>query len=251
MRIAVEVKGLDAMMARLQGKQKQINFAASQALNKTAREIEKAQRDKIGGTFDRPKPATAKATYVVRSTKTNLEARIGIKNRTAGIPAAEYLAPNIGKSGSRPRSYKRSEMMLRSAGILPAGMYTVPGKEAKLDAFGNMSRGQIVQILGYFRTFGTTRLNSARMNMSDKRRQGMAKRNADYFIVPISDRKLKLYPGIWQRTSSNTLAPVLMFVSRPVYKAIYDFEGTAERLANKIFYQEFKASLSYALSTAR
>lgn len=249
--IKVKIEGMAALRANLAGMNKQVRFAASLALNETAKAIEKEEQSGIAGAFDRPKGQTVKATYVVRSDKNNLEATIGIKPRARGVPAAEYLSPNIGVSGKRARAYKRSEFMLRQAGILPAGMFTVPGKEAKLDQYGNMSRGQIVSILSFFRTFGASSLNTKRMNMTKEGREKAAAKKRQYFIVPIGDRKLKLFPGIWQETAQRTLAPILMFVSQPVYNAIYDFEGIARKVVRSRFRLEFDKALEYALRTAR
>lgn len=250
-RVNVDATGIAALKARLAGQARQIPYAASRALNATAKAVEAAERRNIQDVFDKPRPTTVTATYVQYSNKSNLQATVGLKERGAGVPAAEYLHPNIGSSGRQPRNYKRSEYMLRQAGILPAGMFTVPGKEAKLDQYGNMSRGQINQILAYFRTFGQNALNSKRMNMTDKRRGQLAKQQRQYFVVPVSDRKLKLYPGIWQETPGRTLAPVLMFVSRPTYRAIYDFGGLAEKVVRRTFGREFDAALAEAIRTAK
>lgn len=246
--ITIKIEGLANVQRMLSNASKQVSFAASVALNNTAKNIEAEQRKAIGRTFDRPKPATVKATYVERSTKQNLTATIGIKDRSRGLPAAEYLHPNV-QGGSR--SYKRSEYMLNRAGILPNGLYTVPGAGAKLDAYGNMSRGQINQILSYFRTFGNSSLNSKRMNMTDKRRAGMAKRRTDYFVVSVADRKTKLYPGIWQRMGNDTISPVLMFVSKPTYRAVYNFGEIAEKVVRRTFQAEFDKALELALRTAK
>ena len=243
---------MDGAKAMISGQSRQIPFATSLAINAVAKAIDDEQRKTIGSTFDKPKAETVKATYVIRSDKNNLTATVGLKDRSRrGAPAAEYLAPNLGKSGRTPRNYKRSEYMLRTAGILPAGLYTVPGKEAKLDAYGNMSRGQIVQILSYFRTFGNTALNTKRMNATDKYLAKAAKQQRQYFVVPVNDRKSKLYPGIWQEAPGRTLAPILMFVSRPVYNAVYDFYGTGKEIVDRRFDEEFRRAWRQAVSTAR
>lgn len=247
--ISIKLEGMGGFEAKLRGLQKQVPFATSVALNRTAKVLEDAERAALGGgTFDRPKPQTTRATYLKRSTKQHLVAEIGLKNRQMGIPAAEYLHANI-KGGAR--AYKRSELMLKQAGILPEGMFTVPGKGATLDAYGNMSRGQIVSILSFFRTFGNTALNSKRMNMTDKARATRARRATDYFVVPVASKALKLYPGIWQRTGNNDLKPVLMFVSRPQYRAIYHFGEKAIKVAHAVFQQEFKTALAQAMATAK
>ncbi len=36
---------------------------------------------------------------------------------------------------------------MRQAGVLPGGMFWVPGSAAKMDRYGNISTGQIVQIV--------------------------------------------------------------------------------------------------------
>lgn len=251
MQISVSIKGMDGAKAMISGQSRQIPFATSLAINAVAKFIEDEQRKTIGSKFDRPKAQTVKATYVIRSNKNNLTATVGLKDRSRGVPAAEYLAPNLGKAGRTPRNYKRSEYMLRAAGILTSGLYTVPGKEAKLDAYGNMSRGQIVQILSYFRTFGNTSLNTKRMNATDKYRAKAAKQQRQYFVVPVNDRKSKLYPGIWQEAPGRTLAPILMFVRRPVYNAVYDFYGTGKEIVDRRFDEEFQRAWRQAVSTAK
>jgi hypothetical protein len=247
--LTIKLEGMGALEAKLRGIEKQIPFATSVALNRTAKAIEDAERAALGGgTFDRPKPYTVRATYVKRSTKQNLVAEIGLKGRDMGVPAAEYLHANI-KGGAR--NYKRSELMLQKAGLLPEGHYTVPGAGATLDAYGNMSRGQIVSILSYFRTFGNTALNTKRMNATDRSRALRARKKEDYFVVPVADRTLKLYPGIWQRTGNNDIKPLLLFVTRVQYRAVYDFGGIGIKVAYRTFQGEFNRAIEQALATAR
>ena len=115
---------MDGAKAMISCQSRQIPFATSLAINAVAKSIDDEQRKTIGSKFDKPKAQTVKATYVIRSNKNNLTATVGLKDRSKGVPASEYLAPNLGKSGRTPRNYKRSEYMLRTAGILPAGLYT-------------------------------------------------------------------------------------------------------------------------------
>lgn len=247
--LTIKLEGMDKLEAKLRGMQKQIPFATSLAINNIARGVESEIRRAIGGSaFDRVKPQTVRATYVKRSTKQNLVAEIGLKNRQMGIPASEYLHATI-RGGSRGR--KRSEIMLQQAGILPAGMFAVPGAGATLDAYGNMSRGQIVSILSYFRTFGNTTLNSKRMNMTDRSRALRSRKKTDYFVVPVADRALKLYPGIWQRTESNDIKPLLLFVSRVQYRAILDFYGISQRYVTNNWKAEWALARERSFATAR
>ena len=246
--IKVEIQGMAALQAHLAGMGKQVKFAAAVALTRTAKAVMDEQQRLLPGELDRPKPGTVRAMRTTKATRDNLTATVEFKKRGEGVPAAEFIGHNV--SGGR-RGMKRSEIMLRQAGILPDGLYTIPGKEAKLDAYGNMSRGQIVSILSYFRTFGATPLNTRRMNMTDKTRARMTKRRADYFVVPVHDRKAKLYPGIWKRNPDNTLAAVLMFVKPGQHKKLVKFHQTGERVVRRDFNKNFDRAFADAMRSAR
>lgn len=64
----------------------QLPFAASQALNDTARDIKRAWEGEIERRIDRPTPFTKRSVFIQRSTKRNLTAVVGIKDIQA-----EYL----------------------------------------------------------------------------------------------------------------------------------------------------------------
>lgn len=243
--ITVKIEGLEELKRKMGNMGKQVTFAAAQALTKTARDIADQRQKTARSTFDRPREQTVRAIQAKGATKQNLTSTVSIRDDRA-VPASAYLAANIKGGG---RSLKRSEIMLRAAGILPSGMFTVPGAAAKLDAYGNMSRGQINQILAYFRTFGRTTLNSTRMNMSAAKRSKTAARRA-YFIIPVKDRKIGLYPGIWQQDSNN-IKPVLMFVSAPRYKAIFGFDKVDRDEISSKFRSYFNAELEQAMRTAK
>lgn len=251
--IKVEIQGLDKALAHLAGMQKQVRFATAVALTRTA-QAAKVEIGRLMPTeLDRPKPGTTKALRVERATRDSLTAAVRLQNRGEGVPSSEFIGHNI--TGGR-RGMKRSEMMLRSAGILPDGLYTIPGKEAKLDAYGNMSRGQIVSILSYFRTFGISvlkdgrLLNSSRMNMTAKTRGRMEKRRAEFFVVPVRDRKLGLYPGIWRR-AGNELQAVLMFVKPGTHKKLVKIHETGEKVVRRDFNRNFDQAFAEAVRTAR
>ena len=222
---------------------KQIPFATSVALNKTANGVQ-ASLGKAMNVFDRPKPVTKKGIYVVRSTKAKLTAVVGLKSRSSGAaPVAEYLAPNI--AGTR-RMDKRSESLLKIIGVVPKGKQTRPGPDARLDSYGNMSRGQIVQIISYFRAFGGIRTSgrgrsfetqSEALNAPTKRKRS----SASMFVTPI---------GIWER--KGRAAKLLVTFTEPqAYSKKYDFDRVARTAAERKFDANFREALSNALATAR
>lgn len=223
---------------------KQARFAAAKALTQTAVTLRQDVASGLSSELDRPKPQTTRAMRVEKATRDNLTAVLRFTNRGEGVPAAEYLAHNI--TGGQ-RGLKRSELMLRAAGILPPGLVTIPGKAAKLDAYGNMSRGQIVSILSYFRAFGATALNSGRMN----RRAKGTRSKAEYFVVPVRDRRLGLYPGIWRAVNRTDLEPLLMFVSPGVHRKLIKLDDRGRRVVARDFNRLFNAALLDALRSER
>jgi hypothetical protein len=225
---------------------KQIPFALSYAINETAKEVQAGLAAEMR-VFDRPKPATVKGTFIKRSTKTNLEATIGLKTRTQGTPTAEYLYAQVNPGG---REDKRSEILLQRAGILPAGYQTRPGSGARMDAYGNMSRGQIVQILSYFQAFGGIK-ESGRFKGKTTKSRAINRTGAvsgKYFIVP--DGYAGLATGVWKR-QGRKIEPVLIFIKPPIYRKRYDFYGVASKIVRTTFVKQFDKALQYAMATAK
>lgn len=259
--IKVKIEGMDKTLAHLAGMQMQVKFAAAVALTRTAQAAKVEVARLMPAELDRPKPGTTRALRVEKATRYDLTAVVRLLNRGEGVPSQEFIGHNV--TGGR-RGMKRSELMLRAAGILPEGLYTVPGKEAKLDAYGNMSRGQIVSILSYFKTFGLVSraggfagswgsLGSGDKNFINTGRMNRVKntRSRDvYFFVPIRDRKLGLYPGIWKRAGKE-LQPVLMFVKPGVHKKMVKIHETGERVVKREFSQLFNKAFADAMRTAR
>lgn len=221
---------------------KQLPFATSVALNKTAQDVQKSLVSSMS-VFDRPKSVTLRGVYMKRSDKRKLVAEVGLKSRTTNAPpVSQYLEANV-EGGERLD--KRSEILLRNAGILPAGMQTRPGPDAKLDAWGNMSRGQIVKIISYFRAFGSIAASgrgkaggtqSAKLNRSTRK-----PREQKLFATP---------SGIYERRGKMVLG-LVTFIQPQHYRRRYDFKRIATTVVQRKFDRHFKDALEYALSTAR
>lgn len=238
---------LGAVRALVDGAGKQVRFATALALTRTAWGVAGAETVEEQKVFDRPTPQTLKAFAVEKATKETLTAVVAMKERDQGLPADEYLLPET-QGGMRPM--KRSEIMLQAAGILPTGMQTAPGKGAKLDAFGNLARGQLAQILSYFQTYGVTTLNSPRMNMTPDKKARVAK-TGSYFVVSPVGRKTKLAPGIWQRDATGSIKPIIMFIRPPTYKQRFAFERVAQQQVQDTFSAQFEQAYADAVRTAK
>jgi hypothetical protein len=190
--------------------------------------------------------------FVKPATATNLTAEVKLKDFAgkSSTPAAVYMAAQIKGGG---RGMKRFERALASIGALPPGYRVVPGDGAKLDSYGNMDRGQIVQILSYFRAFPEA---GYKANMTDKRRQSLArgsktKQGISYFVGRPGDR---LPLGVYQRihfARGTAIKAVMIFVRSVMYEAIFDFEFVATSTVDKEFPAEFQQALAEAIATQR
>lgn len=233
---------------------KQVRFGAAHALTKTAQDVKAAELKEMLDVFDKPTRYTMNSLYVKPAKRNDLTARVWFKDHSSsGIAAADYISPHIKGGG---RAMKPHEYMLRSIGALPDGYRAVPGEGAQIDSYGNMARGQIVQILAYFKAFGLSGFNA---NMSDKNRQAYGKRAgrgvgfAQMFIGRPGDGKLPL--GIWQRvkfsSGGTAIKPLIIFVSHAQYGKIFDFHYVADKTISRVWPERLREGLAYANRTAR
>lgn len=242
-------RSLDAAARR------QVPFAAALTLTRAAQKVKQAEEHEMRDVFDRPTPYTMRSLFVKPATRSRLEATVGFKDFAGkGIPATKFLQPQVA-GGARPM--KRFESALRLAGVLPFGYLAVPGAAADLDAYGNMSRGQIVQILSYFRAFSEA---GYRANMTDKRRSSLARGGRSrygvvYFVVrPGTGLRSDLFPGVWKREIhgfGSRIRPVLRFVSRANYSPIFNFDYVAEKTVEIEIPRQWPIALAEALGSAR
>lgn len=230
--------------------EKQIKFATRVALTRTAVKAKEAEEREMRDVFRNPTPYTLSSVYVKPATAQRLEATVMLKDEsTKAVPAAKFLRSQI-DGGQRVQ--KRFERALQSVGAMPQGYRAVPGQGAKLDAYGNMSRGQIVQILSYFKTFpevgykaNMTAAGRARLAKGTKSKAGFA-----YFVGRPGDR---LPLGVYQRVRfamGTALKPVLIFVRSAVYQQRFDFAYVAELAIKTEFAPQFAKAFAEAKSTA-
>ena len=121
------------------------------------------------------------------------------------------------------RRVKRSEYRLREQGILPSGMFLAPGPGARLDAYGNMSRGHMQQILS-----GLAADNASGSTIvATQSKRSLKKGHAQaFFVIKRGKRPI----GIAERRGKN-MSVVLLFVRQPDYSARFDFSRVVRRVA--------------------
>lgn len=242
MQISVEVKGLDtALRAIKTDLPKQTRYATMVALNRTASKVRERQYSEMHRVFDRPTPYTLRALRVISATKQNLQAEVGFKE--AWAPRASKFMPTQVEGGSRP--LKAFEIAMQQwvttrspqgkLGIYPPGTRFVPGPGAKLDAYGNMSRGQIIQILS-----GLKAMTDRYANESTRSRR-RAKRTSNYWATQ---------RGVWF-IQGQKMVMVLIAVRSAQYRKRYPFYEVSEKFIAETWPGEFERAFAEAMATAR
>lgn len=228
--------------------------AAQRALLHTGRAVKDDEVKGMQRAFDRPTKWTLNS-FRVKLDKKAWSASVEVKDGY-WYRADNYLQTQI--EGGK-RKHKAFETALRRAGVLPAGWFAVPGQKATLDAFGNVSVGQIRQILSWFDAAEQVAGSTQNMGQKgrDKRRKGTKRaRGFEYFVAhPGSrmgrgswknNRRQTLTPGVYRRTFfgfGSSIEPILIFVTSATYKPRFDFYGIAQRTVDR----EFKPALDRAM----
>ncbi|MBF0423242.1 MAG: hypothetical protein HQL73_09650 [Magnetococcales bacterium] len=217
--------------------EKQVRFAASLALTRTAGVVRDELNREMRSIFDRPNPYTLNSLRIVPSTKQTLEAKVWFKDPPSGL---HYLEPQVYGGG---RQVKRFEKNLHRVGQMPAGWFAIPTSAARTDAYGNISVGQLNQILSALRAFPEVGYLANRTR--DPRR---AKRNQPEFVVigPGGSRP----PGVYQRWPNGGFARVLAFVPSVSYRKRFDFFGIAQRVVAREMAGQFEKALLEAKASA-
>jgi ribosome biogenesis protein Nip4 len=222
---------------------RQVPFATSKALNETAKLVQSQVVAELKSRLDRPTPFVLKSIFIKYSNKQNLRAEVYLRNTQIGGKNPNSLAEILNQQfsgGTRIRT--RLEGALTRAGLISSNEYVAPGAGAKLDAYGNMSRGQIQQLLSQL--FASPNPEANRTGSS--RSKSSVKRAGRIFW----SRGNHLPRGAWIEGSGG-LRPLLLVVSRPNYRRRIDMEAIAVRVSSKNFDRIFQVEFEKAVRTAR
>ena len=208
--ISVDMSGINKAQAWLAQIQGQMPYAASRALNDAAKQVATDLNKSTSQYFDRPTRFTQNAYHVsMRSSKANLVAEVRPK------PIQErYLLPSI-RGGIRPQ--RPSERRL--GGIAEAYR---PGRDARLNASGNMSKAAAVKAL---------------------------KGGGDLFTL--RDKRGKLRPGVFQRVKGKGIKSILSFNKLPSIPRRWPIDRIAKASLNASWTPLINRYLAEALRTAR
>jgi len=231
---------------------KQIPFATRLALRDTADHIARdVMPRKMESIFDRPTRWTKNAFYSYQPRgKENLVAYVNIKDGGSrfptrggkiGTPAFNYLRVFIpgSKSAGRRANAKSHEKKLRRLGILGTDEYTVPGKDMRLDRFGNITGRTYSKILAD--------VQGADVGIAQGFGQATTKKGKKRFFYHPNLRPR----GIYERTCRKKIRVALLFVKSPRYTPRFDKDAIAAKEARRFFPGRMRLRLQQALRTAR
>ena len=220
---------------------KQIPFATAKTLTKLAQLGQKEVQAEMQREFDRPTPFTLNSVRIKSATPQNLQAMVYIRNSAAAKskPLNETLKHEF-SGGQRER--KRLEYWLERAGLISANEFVVPGEGAKLDRYGNISRGQVQQVLSQLRAGP----DPYAYKSGSARSKRNVKRAGEFFW----SRGGKLPRGAWMRNGAS-VKPILLVIKAPVYRQRINMNAIVSRVIDTRFEAEFRKNLNEAIRTAR
>lgn len=241
---------------------RRVQFATVKAITATAKAVQEAEQREMRDVFDRPTPYTLGSLFVKPATIAMPQATVGLRDNAWGSRSAvSWLRWQI---YGGLRTMTALERRLVSVGAMPNDMRAVPGRFARLDAFGNMSTGQIRQMLSQLRIELSSGAKSTLPKLSTEersalkqskvsgmkaltnRQQSFAKdavakqrritsayKRAGGQFVAFPYGRGKLLPGIYQVRSTafgrTDPKPVMIFVTRASYEAgRFDFHYVAD-----------------------
>lgn len=259
LRINAKVVMADVLKA-LENAERQVPFALAKGLTATIKDVHAEEQAEMRKVFQAPTAYTMRSLYVRPATKARLEATTWLKTDGA---RPHYLQPQI-EGGGRP--LKRFEKRLVMHGLMRQDQRAVPAAGARIDAYGNMSRGQIVQILSQLRT---AVVQGDYSNASNSKRSRAKRAAVQYFVSHGNGSRRAGYQGVrgkgamyeqhlpagvWSRHQfawGSAVKPVLLFVTRTNYTRRWDFYGVAQRVIDARLPVHMRASVAEALRTAR
>ncbi|UXY13848.1 hypothetical protein N8I74_10995 [Chitiniphilus purpureus] len=229
---------------------------AAIALTRTAVLAQKLLRDEMSSVLDRPTPFTLSGTVVRPALyrREPIAAAVVFKDWQA-----RYMDDVV--LGLRQRGLKRFELALQAAGTMPRGWVCVPAAQAPRDAFGNVPRGLIMQIISQIGTELTggyqnrSRPVSKRVRNPDgtwrwvtqdsaASRRNKQRNGSFYAIQPGGDSKVP--PGIYQRRASahgSMTRMLFLFAPQAAYHQQIDLQRIGQEAMDRYYLREFEEAL--------
>ena len=223
MKIHVEVHGLEAAKAHLVGMGKQVAYAASKAINATAKAVADAMPAELEQALDRPTMFTKRGVRVLRyANKAKLEATVGFM-----AAQAKYMELQIAGGTRQPG---------RAGLKIPAAI--------QLNQYGNIPRGIIAQLVAVARKEqGMKKATSRKVKVSGK---------IDLFYGDPPDVAGRKWPRGIYKIANGALIPLIIFPQVAAnYRPRFDFQGKSKAIVMREWPAQFDNAMADALRTAR
>lgn len=248
--LTFKLQGLAEMRAALtEFSDRRFRAAVSTSLTRAAREMKADWQQQIDRRIDRPIARTQVATVFTSATAATLQSEVRVKDQMAGTPPATYLNPQERSGG---RTAKKFEAALQASGAMPRGYITVPGRGAQLDAYGNVSRSQIIAIIAALGTNYSPGYARVISKSTSKRLATLTRRGKQYISVHPDDAKsLGVSPGIYERSGDNSMRAVFLFRRAVRYRKVLDLEALAAKEGPRIVGEEFSRAVAESFARLR
>ncbi|NHB94773.1 hypothetical protein [Photorhabdus cinerea] len=212
--------GLKELSNKLAQIKKQVPFATAQALTKVARQIEQAEKKAIERKLDNPTPFTVKSVGSVGASKSNLKAKVFVRDI-----AASYLTPfEIG-----------GVHKLNSSALLNP-------KNIKLNKYGNLPRNKLQQLKAKPDTF-IGEIDGVNGVWKRKKAKKVKK----------GKKRLKRSPNGTRRDRVKQRPPKLLirFGDALPVAPILGYQERARKMADALMPQAISQALDEAIKTAK
>lgn len=233
---------LDHIIAETRKLHPQFRFAAAVALTRTAKDAERALYSEMGRVWNAPTPFSLRSLFTKPATKADLTASVEIKDQ---FPSKAMLSPDETyrhqyEGGRRRR--KASELWFERAGLISSSESLAPSAGIRLDAYGNISRGMLMQIISQLRLG----LDPYQWKSKSRRSTANRKRSGEFFW----SRGGHLSRGVWMRRGRGVIQ-----VLKPVPHHTYSVRMDMDRISTAVFDAKFlprlDAEFASALASAR
>ena len=252
--------------------QKQIPFATLRTLTQLASKTRKAVYDEMDLVLDLPlKRFTLQSMGVTPATfASGPVSKVFLKDDP--LKRQDKAFGHLFRGGER--RWKNMEGALLRKGLMPPGMYAVPGGACPIDQYGNIPPSFVRSILSYFQALNEgNMLQKTKELKSSKRKDpktGFMRIHGKEYFISFGNNKMAgriapknkgvyqqyqhLAAGIYSRTGTHgvDISPIIMFVpkKRP-YRKYIDLHLLGERVLNQNKQQFFAQNLADAIAGSR
>lgn len=243
LRIVTDVDTHDLMEKLSAVARKQVPFATALALTRLGAMGRDEVREEMPRVFDAPTRWTMNSLYLDKARTDRMYARVWFRDfAPKGTPAEKYLQPEV---HGGERNQKRFERALAYTGRMRQNQWAIPGRDAPLDAYGNIRGSFITGMLNKLRAnpLDPTQHESGRLKA---RRRGGTR--GTFFVM----RRAGVPIGVYRRIGKKRLEHILSFTTdRPDYRARLPFFQIMQNVVARNYDKQFGKALAYAIATRK